>query len=73
MKLEQGLQYHAKLSLGMLERMAGNDAIAAKFHGVGFTDVAVTGTGSTRDAIGTWPHETREVALPTQVVAVSPA
>ncbi len=71
MKLEQAQKYRAQLSLGMLERMAGNETIAAKFREVGFTEVVVTGNGSARQAIGVWPHDTREVDLPSQVVSVA--
>lgn len=55
----------------MFEKIAGNETIAAKFRDVGFVNVAVTGSGSTRQAMGTWPHPTREVTLPSQVVKVS--
>jgi hypothetical protein len=71
MKLEQGQKYGAQLSLGVLERMAGNETVAAKFLEVGFTQVVITGSGATRQAIGVWPHATREVELPSQVKSVS--
>jgi hypothetical protein len=73
MKLEQGKRYSASLSLGLIERVAGNETIATKFRDVGFTDVAVTGSGASRAVTGVWPADTREVALPAQVVAVTPA
>ncbi len=71
--LEQGKKYSAHLSLGMLERLAGNDVIAAKLRQVGFTDVVVEGSGAKREATGIWPEGTREVALPEQVVGFAPA
>jgi hypothetical protein len=51
--------------------MAGNETVAAKFLEVGFTQVVITGSGATRQAIGVWPHATREVELPSQVKSVS--
>jgi uncharacterized membrane protein len=73
MKLEQGQQYRAEISLGMLERMAGNEMVAAKLEEAGFTGVVVTGSGAKRIAMGTWPNDTREVKLPSQVASASPA
>ncbi len=37
MILEQGKQYTANLGLGPIDRLAGNDTIAERFRGVGFT------------------------------------
>jgi hypothetical protein len=71
--LEQGKRYTAKISLGMLERLAGNETIASKFREVGFTDVTVSGSGAERAATGVWPESSREVTLPKEVVEVSPA
>ncbi len=71
--LEQGKKYSAHLSLGMLERLAGNDVIAGKLREVGFTEVVVEGTGATRNATGIWPEPGREVTLPEQVVGFTPA
>ena len=71
MQLEQGKSYRADLSLGMLESMASNETVAEKFRGLGFTNVVVTGSGSKRQATGTWPLGARAVEMPKQVVSVS--
>ena len=64
-------RYRATIRLGLLEQLAGNDAIADVFSEAGFTDVSVGGVGATRFAEGTWPLEDTSAPLPSQVVSVS--
>lgn len=48
--------------------LAGNDRVQSELEKAGFTNVKVTGSGSERQAIGLWPHETRtHNSLPEQV------
>jgi hypothetical protein len=53
--VHQGKRYRATLSLGSVERMVDNDAIAQKFLALGFTSVRVSGSGATRRVEGVWP------------------
>ena len=64
-------RYRATIRLGLLEQLAGNDAIANALIEAGFTDVSVGGAGETRFAEGTWPLEDTSAPLPSQVVSVS--
>jgi len=49
-----GHRYRATISLGPLERFAGNDTVAGVLGGYGFSNVVVTGSGATRYAEATW-------------------
>lgn len=64
-------RYRATIKLGLLEQLAGNDAIAEALRGAGFADVSVEGAGATRFAEATWPLEDTSAPLPSQVVSVS--
>ena len=70
MNLTHNQKYSATIKLGFFEKLAGNNTIKQKLVDAGFIDVSVTGEGSTRTAIGTWPGETREVDLPSQVSSI---
>jgi hypothetical protein len=82
--VRHGRRYSATISLAGFDQFASNDLIADKLTLVGFTDVVVTGSGSTRQAEGTWggvdttaqldPHLTDVVELPAPhpAVAASP-
>ena len=73
--VHHGRRYRATVLLGGLEQFASNDQIAGRLIQVGFIDVAVTGSGGTRQAEGTWsggdtmaeldPHLRQIVELPT--------
>ena len=69
--VRQGHKYRAKISLGLLEGLAGNDVIADRLRDAGFVDVAVEGSGSTRRAVGLWPHDDASAELPSQITAVT--
>ena len=65
--VEKGKRYRAKLTLGLLQSVAPNSLIADKFRDVGFTDVTVSGSGSTRVAEGLWPHDDAAAEIPDEV------
>ncbi len=69
--VKRGRRYQAKISLGLLESLAGNDVIAGRLQTAGFTDVSVKGSGSTRYAEGIWPREDASAEMPAQVSAVT--
>lgn len=72
MQLTNGKRYAARIDLGILESLASNDDIRAKFEEVGFVDVQVTGTGRIHSAVGTWSGATGEIGnLPSQIIEVS--
>jgi hypothetical protein len=54
--VRQNRRYHATVKLGMLERWTSNEAIADKLRGLGFSEIEVKGSGSTREAHARWPH-----------------
>lgn len=49
-----GHRYRATVSLGLLEQLASNDAVATVLAGYGFSTVVVTGSGAIRHAEATW-------------------
>jgi len=65
--VEKGRRYRARITLGFVQRFATNDMVADKFRDVGFTDVAVTGSGGTRHAEGLWPHRDATAEIPDEV------
>jgi hypothetical protein len=77
--VRHGRRYSATVLLTGFEQFAGNALIAEKLTQVGFTDVVMTGSGSMRQAEGTWsgadttarldPHLTHVVELPVPVPA----
>ncbi len=69
--VHQGKRYRATLSLGSVERMVDNDAIAQKFLALGFTSVRVSGSGATRRVEGVWPGKDMSANMPRQIVAVA--
>lgn len=65
--VERGRRYKAKINLGLLQSVASNDLVADKFRELGFTDVAVSGSGRTRYAEGVWPKENATADVPDEV------
>lgn len=65
--VQKGKRYQARISLGLLQSVASNAMVADKFREVGFTDVVVTGSGSTRVAEGVWPHDDTSAEIPSEV------
>jgi hypothetical protein len=68
--VHQGKRYRATVSLGMLERFASNDLIADRLRTAGFTDITVTGAGSTRSAEALWSAADATAEMPKQVAEV---
>jgi hypothetical protein len=69
--VHQGKRYRATLSLGSVERLLDNPAIAQRFRALGFVGVRVSGSGATRKVEGMWPREDASANLPRQIVAVA--
>lgn len=68
--VRRGKRYRATISLGMLERLASNHAIAAKLRDAGFSEVAVTGSGATRMAEALWSKPDATAEMPNQIARV---
>jgi hypothetical protein len=52
--VQQGKRYRATITLGWLERWAGNETVAEKLRAAGFSEVSVSGSGGTRMAEALW-------------------
>lgn len=69
--LQKGKRYRTTLTLGFIERLASNDAIAEKFRDAGFTDVEVEGEGGQRYAEGVWGRDDYRPTYPAQISEVA--
>lgn len=69
--VRRGYRYRAEISLGVLESLAGNEAVAARLRDAGFIDVSVAGTGRRRVAEGLWPNADASAPMPHQITAVT--
>lgn len=69
--LQKGKRYRATITLGFVERLAGNEVIAEKFMTAGFIDVRVAGKGGTRVAEGTWNADDARPTYPAQISDIS--
>jgi len=69
--VRQGKRYRASISLGMLERFAGNDVIVQRLRSAGFSDISVSGSGAQRLAEGLWPGPDTSAELPKQITRVT--
>ena len=69
--VRHGRRYRATISLGPVEQFAGNDVIAERLRGAGFTQVHVIGAGRTRVAEALWPQEDATAEMPAQVSTVA--
>jgi hypothetical protein len=58
-----GHRYSATVTLSFVEAFADNSRIASVLISAGFADVAVTGSGNTRTATGTWTGATMTRAV----------
>jgi hypothetical protein len=58
MTITKGTRYSATITLQWPDSWASNDTVASHLGDIGFTDVVVTGSGGTRQAIGTWSGAT---------------
>jgi hypothetical protein len=68
--VRRGRRYRATITLGRIERLAGNETIAQRLRDAGFTEVRVRGTGATRTAEALWPKDDASAPLPPQVSSV---
>lgn len=68
--VRQGRRYRATITLGWLERWAGNDVIVEKLRAAGFSEISVTGSGSTRTAEAVWGGADTTGEMPPQITAV---
>jgi len=68
--VRQGKRYRATIALAGIERWASNEMIAERLRKAGFTEVTVTGLGSSRTAEGLWPGPDATAELPPQVSEV---
>ena len=68
--VQQGKRYRATITLGWLERWAGNETIAEKLRAAGFSEVSVPGSGGTRVAEALWAGPDADGDMPAQVTGV---
>ena len=68
--VHQGKRYRARISLGWIERIASNETIADRLRAAGFTDIAISGSGSIRMAEALWPQPDATAEMPKQIVEV---
>jgi cell wall-associated NlpC family hydrolase len=68
--VHHGRRYRAKILLTGLEQLAGNGQVSDKFTELGFADVIVKGSGSTRQAEGTWTGTDTTVQLDSHIASV---
>lgn len=68
--VQQGKRYRATITLGGIERWASNEMIAAKLREAGFSEVAVSGVGSTRMAEALWSGAGSTGEMPAQVTDI---
>jgi hypothetical protein len=69
--VQQGKRYSAEITLGLLQSLASNEAIAEKFLGIGFTEVEVSGSGRNRLGKAFWPHPDASAEIPPEITSVS--
>ena len=68
--VQQGKRYRATIALSGIERWASNDMIASRLRDAGFSEVSVTGLGTTRIAEALWPGADTTAEMPAQVAEV---
>ena len=68
--VRQGKRYRATVSLSGIERWASNDMIATRLRDAGFSEVSVSGLGTTRMAEALWPGADSTGEMPAQVTEV---
>jgi hypothetical protein len=65
--VRKGKRYRATINLDLFQSLASNEMVAHKFREVGFTDVVVTGSGSTRHAEGSWRKKNAAAEIPDEI------
>jgi hypothetical protein len=68
--VQQGKRYRATITLGWLERWAGNETIAEKLRAAGFSEVSVSGSGGKRLAEAVWAGPDNAGEMPPQITEV---
>ena len=68
--VKQGKRYRATITLGWLERWAGNETIAEKLRAAGFSEISVSGSGGTRVAEALWTGADSTGEMPAQITEV---
>jgi hypothetical protein len=68
--VRQGRRYWAEITLGFIERLAGNDRVAQEFSKVGFSEVEVRGAGRRREATGLWPLADATAEIPARITDI---
>jgi hypothetical protein len=68
--VRQGKRYRATITLSGIERWASNDMIAGRLRDAGFSDVMVSGLGTTRTAEALWPGADSTSEMPAQITEV---
>jgi hypothetical protein len=66
--VSQGKRYRATIRLAFFDLLVSNDMIAMRLRALGFADVGVTGSGTTRVAEALWPGPDATVEMPSQTV-----
>ena len=69
--VQQGKRYRAEISLGFFERFASNATIEERLREAGFSEVQVSGSGSTRSAEALWLGPDTTATIPSQVTSVT--
>jgi putative chitinase len=65
--LVKGKRYKGKITLTGFETWASNSMVADKFRELGFTDVSISGSGSTRMGEGKWGKPDQSIPMPSQL------
>ena len=69
--VRRGQRYRATITLGIIEQFADNEMIAGKLAEAGFSDVAVSGSGGTRQAEASWSKDDASAPLPSQITEIT--
>ena len=69
--VEKGKRYRATITLGLLQGFASNEMVAGHLIEAGFSDVHVTGSGSTRIATALWDKDTVTGPIPDEISEIS--
>lgn len=68
--VHQGKRYRATVTLSGIERWASNEMIAERLRTAGFSEVNVSGLGTTRVAEALWPGADSTAEMPAQITEV---
>jgi hypothetical protein len=68
--VQQGKRYRAKIALGFFERRVSNAPIESRLREAGFSEITISGSGSTRYAEALWPGPDTTATIPDQVSSI---